>query len=40
MEIDHPKVSLIVITYNQENFVRDTLDSCVSQDFDSYEVVV
>ncbi|MBT5222316.1 MAG: glycosyltransferase family 2 protein [Gammaproteobacteria bacterium] len=35
-----PKVSLIVITYNQEDFVRDTLESCVTQDFHDYEVVV
>ncbi len=40
MEIKQPKVSLIVITYNQEEFVHDTLDSCISQDFDSFEVVV
>lgn len=40
MVMKRPKVSLIVITYNQEEFVRETLESCVSQDFDSYEVIV
>lgn len=40
MALNFPSVSLIVITYNQEKFVRDTLESCVLQDFDSYEIVV
>lgn len=34
------KVSIMVITYNQENIVRETILSCVSQDYENFEVVV
>ena len=35
-----PKVSVFVITYNQEHYVRETLDSIVAQDYPNMEIVV
>ena len=35
-----PLVSVLVITYNQEHLVRETLASCLNQSFDDYEIVV
>jgi glycosyltransferase involved in cell wall biosynthesis len=35
-------VSILVITYNQKDFVRETIESCLNQTFDSnrYEIIV
>lgn len=38
--MNKPLVSIHVITYNQINFIRETLDSVFSQDYDNLEVVV
>jgi glycosyltransferase involved in cell wall biosynthesis len=35
-----PQISVLVITYNQVQFVRETVESVVQQDCDSFEVVV
>ena len=35
-----PKVSVLIITYNQEHFVNDTLKSAIDQDYENLEVVV
>jgi glycosyltransferase involved in cell wall biosynthesis len=35
-----PLVSVLVITYNQEDLVRETVESCLAQTFTDYEVVV
>lgn len=35
-----PNVSVLVITYNQIQFIRETVESVVQQDYDSFEVVV
>lgn len=35
-----PKVSVMIITYNQANFIRETLDSVLAQDYDNLEIVV
>lgn len=35
-----PLVSILVITYNQAHFIRDTLLSALEQDYDNLEVVV
>lgn len=40
MRKDYPKVSVMIITYNQEHFIRETLDSVVSQNYPNLEVVV
>lgn len=34
------KVSVLIITYNQADFVRETLDSVVLQDYENLEIVV
>lgn len=34
------KVSVLVITYNQAHLVRETVASCLAQDYDDFEVVV
>ena len=36
----YPKVSVMVITYNQERYIRETLDSVVNQSYPNLEVVV
>lgn len=35
-----PLVSVIVIVYNHESFIRETLDSCIDQTLDNYEIIV
>ena len=35
-----PKVSVMVITYNQEKFVRETIESVISQDYPNLEYVI
>jgi len=38
---DHPKVSVCVITYNQQHYIRDCLESLVSQQTDfRFEIIV
>jgi glycosyltransferase involved in cell wall biosynthesis len=37
---NNPKVSIFVITYNQEKFVQEAIVSCVKQDYENFEVVV
>lgn len=34
-----PKVSILIIFYNQENFVRRTLESALTQDYENLEIV-
>lgn len=34
------KISVIIPCYNQENFIRETLDSVLAQSFSDYEIVV
>ena len=36
----NPKVSAIVLTYNHEDYLEDTLDSVVLQDYDNLEIIV
>lgn len=38
--MSNPLVSVHIITYNQISFVRETLDSALSQDYENLEVVV
>ena len=35
-----PLVSLVVLTYNQEQYIRETLDSVFSQDYNNLEIVI
>lgn len=35
-----PKVSVMIITYNQAHFIRQTLDSVLAQDYPNLEIVV
>jgi len=37
---ENPKVSIFVITYNQEEFVREGILSCINQDYNNFEVVI
>lgn len=37
---DNPKVSVVCAWYNRAEYIRDTIDSLLAQDFDSYEIVV
>lgn len=40
MHDNSPKVSFIVLFYNQAEYVKKTLDSMINQDYDNYEIVV
>lgn len=33
-------VSIVVISYNSEKYIRETLDSCVSQEYENIEVII
>ncbi|GGO20006.1 glycosyltransferase family 2 protein [Deinococcus humi] len=35
-----PKVSVAIVTYNQESFIRQTLDSVIAQDYENMEIIV
>jgi len=35
-----PRASILIITYNQEDLVRETVESCLAQTFADYEIVV
>jgi glycosyltransferase involved in cell wall biosynthesis len=34
------KFSILVATYNQEKYIQETINSCVSQDFEDYEILI
>jgi glycosyltransferase involved in cell wall biosynthesis len=36
----HPKVTIVVASYNGERFLREALESAFAQDYDSFEVVL
>ena len=38
--MDSPKVSVICLSYNHENFIRETLDSVVNQDYPNMEIII
>ena len=38
--MDKPFISVIVASYNYEAYIRETLDSLVSQDYNAFEVIV
>jgi glycosyltransferase involved in cell wall biosynthesis len=41
MKIDSaPKVSVVCAWYNRADYIRDTVDSLLAQDFDSFEIVI
>ena len=35
-----PKVSVMIVTYNQENLIGETIESVISQDYPNLEIVV
>lgn len=37
---DNPRVSLIVLSYNQEKYISEALDGAFNQDYDNLEIVV
>lgn len=38
--MNNPLVSLCILTYNQEDYIRETLEGAVSQDYDNLEIIV
>lgn len=37
---EYPLVSIAIITYNQREFLRECIESCLAQDYPSFEIVV
>jgi glycosyltransferase involved in cell wall biosynthesis len=37
---EKPKVSIAIVTYNQKLFLRDCIESCLSQSYSNFEIVV
>jgi glycosyltransferase involved in cell wall biosynthesis len=37
---NNPKVSIILVTYNAEKFIKKTIDSCLNQDYKNKEILV
>ena len=40
MKNNTPKVSVMIVTYNQENLISETIDSVLSQDYPNLEIIV
>ena len=38
--MNEPLISLVTISYNQGNYLKECLESVVSQDFENYEHIV
>lgn len=38
--LEHPLISILVISFNQERFIREALESALEQDYENLEVVV
>lgn len=38
--MDHPKLSIVVPTYNRENYLQECLDSIISQNYPNLEIIV
>ena len=39
-ENKRPLVSIMIITYNQEEFIAETIESCLSQTYENIEIIV
>ena len=39
-KIEEPLVSIAIVTYNQEKFLRECIDSCLKQEYSNCEIVV
>lgn len=35
-----PKVSVVCAWYNRADYIKDTVDSLLNQDFDDYEIII
>ncbi|WP_338497915.1 glycosyltransferase family 2 protein [Pseudomonas sp. WP18] len=40
LNIYNPKVSVMIITYNQQHLIAETIESVLTQDYDNFEIVV
>lgn len=40
MENKYPLVSIAIITYNQKEYLRECIESCLSQDYPNIEIVI
>lgn len=40
LEKEYPLVSIAIITYNQKNYLRECIDSCLAQDYPNFEIIV
>jgi len=36
----NPKVSIIIATYNRENYIKEAIDSALSQSFSDWEMII
>ena len=37
---DIPLVSIVVLSFNQIDFIRDAIDSCLNQNYPNFELVI
>jgi len=40
LEKEYPLVSIAIITYNQKDYLRECIESCLAQDYPNFEIVV
>ena len=40
LEKEYPLVSIAIITYNQKEYLRECIESCLAQDYPNFEIVV
>lgn len=38
--MNNPKVSIFLISYNQKNYIRDAVNSCLNQDYENIEIAI
>ena len=40
MNTVHPPISLVLVSFNQQKYVREAVESALAQDYDNLEIVI